>query len=117
MTLGVMGFGALMLLTLLAGGLPLPWRVAGPLLGAASIVYGVRVIARVRRLQWRGLLTPMLVFGLVLTGVTTFASTVHLAGNWDVEVARQQCLERSVTIAAKERCEREYLEAITPTGS
>lgn len=115
MTLGVMGFGGLMLLTLLAGGLPLPWRVAGPLLGVATVVYGVLVVGRVRRLQWRGLLAPMLVVGLALTGVTTLASTLQLTTNWDVEVQRQQCLERSVTIAAQERCEREYRESIRPS--
>ncbi|HLV55942.1 MAG TPA: hypothetical protein VKY71_10270 [Actinotalea caeni] len=113
-TTSVMLFGALMMGTLLAGSLPIPWQVAAPFVGLLSLWYGFRALLRVRRLQWRGMLTPMLVAGLLLTMMTTMSATTRVTLFWDEQTAYQRCSERAITIAAQERCDREYREAISP---
>lgn len=112
-----MTFGLLMMLTLLLGGLPVPWQVVAPLVGLLSLYYGFRALVRVRRLQWRGMLAPMLIGGLLLTSLTTMSVTTRVTMFWDEQLAYQQCRDNAITIAAKDRCEREYQESISPSGS
>lgn len=111
----VMRFGMLMLVSLLAGGLPLPWQLIAPIAGAATMAYGVAVLIRVVKLRWRGLLTPLLIGGLALTGMTTMTTTFQLTLFWDEQVAYQECREQAITIAAKERCLNDYRDATTPS--
>jgi hypothetical protein len=113
----VLVFGLLMLCSLLASDLPVPWQVVAPFVGIAALVYGTRLLIRVRTLRWPGLLTPMLVGGLVLTGLTTMTTTTQLTMFWDEQVAYQQCRERAITIAAQERCDREWEQARNPSQS
>lgn len=111
----VMLFGLAMLATLLANELPMPIRVLAPLVGVGAFVYGLRTLSRVRALRWRGMLTPMLIGGLVLTGLTTTSTTTQLTLFWDELSAYQECRDRALTIAAQDRCERERDEAMTPS--
>lgn len=104
-------FGLLMMGALLAGSLPIPWQILGPLVGVAALVHGVRTLVRVRKLRWPGLLSPMLIGGLMLTMVTTMGTTTELTMFWDEQVAYQDCRAEAVTIAAQERCQREWDEA------
>jgi hypothetical protein len=115
-TSAVMLFGLLMLLTLLAGGLPVPWQVLAPVVGVGTLWYGFRTLMRVRKLRWPGMLSPMLVGGLLLTAMTTLGTTTQLTMFWDEQVAYQECREQAITIAAQERCEREW-EAARGTQS
>ncbi|MFV0425814.1 MAG: hypothetical protein ACK5KU_02125 [Beutenbergiaceae bacterium] len=112
-----MRFGLLMLLTLMAGVLPIPWQVLAPIAGIASFAYGTTILVRVLRLRWRGLLTPLLVGGLALIGLTTLSSTTQLALFWDEQLAFQECREGAITIAAQERCLAQYQESIAPPTS
>lgn len=112
-TSAVMLFGLLMLLTLLAGDLPVPWQLVAPLVGVGTLWYGFRILGRVRKLRWPGLLAPMLVGGLLLTGLSTMGTTTQLALFWDDQVAYQQCSDRAITITAQERCDRAWEEART----
>lgn len=107
-----MAFGVLMMLTLLTGELPVPWQVAAPIVGMVTLGYGFRTLMRVYKLRWRGMLAPMLIGGLVLTALTTMSVTTRVTLLWDEQVAYQQCRDNAITIAAQERCEREYQEAI-----
>ena len=110
-TSAVMFFGLLMLLTLLAGDLPVPWQLVAPLVGVATLSYGFRILMRVRKLRWPGLLAPMLVGGLLLTGLTTMGTTTQLALFWDDQVTYQECQDHAITITAQERCERAWEDA------
>lgn len=110
-TSAVMLFGLLMLLTLLAGDLPVPWQLAAPLVGLATLAYGFRIFLRVRKMRWPGLLAPMLIGGLLLTGLTTMGTTTQLALFWDDQVAYQECRAEAITITAQERCDRAWDEA------
>lgn len=109
-----MRFGLLMLITLLAGSLPIPWQVLAPLAGTATLIYGVLVLVQLLRLRWRGILAPLLVGGLALAGLTTMATTTQVAFFWDEQVTYQECREGAITIAAQERCLAEYEEATRP---
>lgn len=113
----VLVFGVLMLGALLAGDLPVPWQVVAPFVGLGALVYGTRLLIRVRSLRWPGMLTPMLIGGLVLTGLTTMATTTRLTMYWDEQVAYQECRERAITIAAQDRCDREWEQARDPSQS
>jgi hypothetical protein len=104
-------FGLLMMATLLAGSLPIPWQLLAPVAGLATLAYGVRTLVKVRKLRWPGMLSPMLIGGLMLTLLTTMGSTAQLTMFWDEQVAYQECRERAITIAAQERCDQEWDEA------
>lgn len=104
-------FGLLMMTTLLAGGLPVPWQLLAPVAGVGTLVYGVRTLIRVRKLRWPGMLSPMLIGGLMLTMLTTLGTTTQLTMFWDEQVAYQECRENAVTIAAKDRCDQAWDEA------
>ena len=106
-----MVFGLLMMLTLLAGALPVPWQVVAPFVGLGALIHGVRTLIRVRTLRWPGMLSPMLIGGLMLTLLTTMGTTTTLTMFWDEQVAYQECRAGAVTIAAQERCQREWDEA------
>ncbi len=101
----------MMMGALLAGNLPIPWTLLAPLVGVGALVHGVRTLIRVRKLRWPGLLAPMLIGGLMLTMLTTMGTTTQLTMFWDEQVAYQECREQAVTIAAQERCQREWDEA------
>ncbi|WP_156252280.1 hypothetical protein [Pseudactinotalea terrae] len=104
-------FGLMMMATLLAGNLPVPWQLLAPLVGVGTLVFGVRTLGRVRKLRWPGMLSPMLIGGLMLTCLTTVGTTTQLTIYWDEQVAYQECRERAVTITAQERCDQEWDEA------
>ncbi|WP_420112597.1 hypothetical protein [Pseudactinotalea sp.] len=110
-TSGTLVFGLMMMGALLAGNLPIPWTLLAPLVGVGALVHGVRTLIRVRKLRWPGLLAPMLIGGLMLTMLTTMGTTTQLTMFWDEQVAYQECREQAVTIAAQERCQREWDEA------
>lgn len=108
-------FGLMMMATLLAGNLPVPWQVIAPVAGIGTLVYGVRALIKVRKLRWPGMLSPHAHRGPdahVAQGTTAKRTTY-----WDEQVAYQECRENAVTIAAQERCEREWDEARSPESS
>lgn len=104
-------FGLMMMATLLAGNLPVPWQLLAPLVGIGTLVFGTRTLMRVRKLRWPGMLSPMLIGGLMLTALTTVGTTTQLTMFWDEQVAYQECSERAVTITAQERCDQQWDEA------
>ena len=113
-TASTMLFGLMMMGTLLAGNLPVPWQLIAPVAGIGTLIYGVRALIKVRKLRWPGLLSPMLIGGLMLTSLTTMGTTAQLTMYWDEQVAYQECRERAVTIVAQERCRQEWDEARSP---
>ncbi len=111
-----MWFGLLMLAALLAYSLPWPIQVIAPVVGAVAFWQGVRTIMRARTLKWRGMLVPMLVAGLVLTGFMASGATADLALNWRAKAAYEECRSEAITIGAQDRCLRTYEDAVDPAN-
>lgn len=108
-------FGALMLCTLLtsqaAFRFPNPWVAVAIAVGVGTMAAGVRVLRRVLRLRWRGLLPVMLVAGIVISGVSTVANGAVLV-LWDEYTQAQECRDRAVTISALQQCETQLESAL-----
>ncbi|MBZ2197703.1 hypothetical protein [Occultella gossypii] len=107
----VMFFGLLLLAAVLTSGLPIPWQVAAPVFAAGAIVVGLRTMGRIRRAGVRGMISVFLTGGMVLSALMLFSS-VTLLSLWPAQVERQQCLDSALTIAAQDRCEQQFSEAV-----
>ncbi|TDE97582.1 hypothetical protein EXU48_05215 [Occultella glacieicola] len=107
----VMFFGLLLLAAVLTSGLPIPWQVAAPLFAGGAIVIGLRTLGKIRRFGVRGMITVFLTGGMVLSALLLFSS-VTLLSLWPAQVERQQCLDSALTIAAQDRCEQRFNEAV-----
>jgi len=106
----VLTFGLLTIGVVLATGLPLPWQVLGMALCLVALVQGVRALRAVLRAGARRML-PAVTIGLAVCALFA-VSSVSVLATWPVQVARQDCLERALTISARETCEAEYRQAL-----
>lgn len=106
----VLTFGLLTIGVVLATGLPLPWQVLGMALCVVALVQGVRALRAVLRAGARRML-PAVTIGLSVCALFAVSSGSVLA-TWPVQIARQECLERALTISAREACEVEYRQAL-----
>jgi hypothetical protein len=106
----VLAFGLLTIGVVLATGLPLPWQVLGMALCMVALVQGVRALRAVLRAGARRML-PAVTIGLAVCALFA-VSSVSVLATWPVQVARQDCLERALTISARETCEAEYRQAL-----
>lgn len=103
-------FGLVMVLVLLTSSLSFPWQLLAPVAGVVAIIVGVRAIRVARRVRWKGMLVPLLVGGIALTTLMALSAGATLT-MWDLEQERAQCHQRAVTLAASERCDREFEQA------
>lgn len=104
---------ALLLLTaLVAASLPLPWQLAALVPTLVAIVLGLRALTLAWRAGVRGVVTASLVLALAISGMLTMSLTTVIA-LWPIELEHQQCLRDALTIAAQERCEAEFTQAVT----
>ncbi|MBI9114151.1 hypothetical protein [Sanguibacter suaedae] len=108
----VLWFGLLMLASLLATALPLPWRLGGLAVVGAAVVLGVRALRRTWRAGVRGTMTFALSAGLVAT-LGLGATILAVIPVWDVETERQDCMDRAITLTARSSCQKAYDDAIT----
>ena len=106
----MLAFGLLTIGVVLATGLPLPWQVLGMALCVVALVQGVRALRAVLRAGARRML-PAVTIGLAVCALFA-VSSVSVLATWPVQVARQDCLERALTISARETCEAEYRQAL-----
>jgi hypothetical protein len=106
-----MQFGLAMLATLLATGLPLPWKVAAAVFGLAAVVLGVIALRAVWRAGARGALIPVLGTGLALSVLVLFGIVVVLL-LWPVQAELERCQRDALTISASEQCQKDFDEAI-----
>lgn len=107
----ILHFALLMLGSLLANLLPLPWKVASLAFVVAAIVFAIRALVAVRRSRLRGSLTPMLVVGLVVAGMVALSSISTLV-TWPLQMRHQECLADALTISAQDACESQYREDV-----
>ena len=99
-------FAVLVLASVLVATLRLPWQAAALPFALAAVVVGVRAIVVAVRARSRGL-TPVLAVGLVISLSWTLVLSVQLA-LWPAQQAKQECLERALTIGARSACESQF---------
>jgi len=101
----------LVLAALVTGTLPLPMQAAALLFSVAAIVVGVRALRAVWRPGLRERLAPVLLLGLVFASLLAISFSVMLA-LWPVQMERQECVSRALTLSARQACETRYQEAL-----
>ena len=104
-------FGLFMLAAVLTMQVHLPWQLISIAFAIGAVVVGVRALLRVFRQQIRGMIVVLLIFGLMLSGMLLVTSLVNLAV-WNEQMERQECLRSAITVAAQDRCEQRYQQAI-----
>lgn len=107
----VLHFGLFMLAAVLTMQVPLPWQLISIAFAAGALVVGIRALLRVFRQQIRGMISVLLIFGLLLSGMLLVTSLSNVAV-WDEQMERQQCMRSAITVAAQDRCEQTYQQAI-----
>lgn len=107
----IMHFVLLMLAALVTMALPLPWQAAALAFVVGAIVVGVRALRAAWRPGLRERLAPLLIFLLGFATLLALSLGLMLAF-WPVQIERQQCLARAVTISAREACDARYQEAL-----
>ncbi|MBD8078279.1 hypothetical protein [Cellulosimicrobium arenosum] len=107
----VLHFGLLLLVVVVVGTMPFPWRDVALLAAVAAIVAGVRAIVAARRARTRPLLVVALSLGLALSATIVLQSITSLL-LWDVEAAYQECLDGAITVDATARCDAERTQGI-----
>ncbi len=107
----VRGFGALSLGAILATALPLPWQVLGTVVCLAALVSGISALRAVIRSSARRRLLPVVTVGLAVCAVF-LVSSLSVIATWPIQQARQDCLDRAITLSAREQCEAEYRQSV-----
>ncbi|WP_250448645.1 hypothetical protein, partial [Actinotalea sp. C106] len=110
----VMHFGLMMLATILAVSLPLPWQAAALAFALGAVVLGIRALRAVWRSGLRGALVAILGFGLGLAALLTL-SLVTMLALWPVQMERQSCLRDALTISATTACEDQFQQRLDET--
>lgn len=105
-------FAMFMVATLLTMVLPLPWKVGAVVLGIGAVVAGARALATAWRGKVRGAVPALLGAGVAFAGLLVVSQLLLLA-LWPLEVERQECLRRALTVSAQEACEQQFTESVT----
>ncbi|WP_213283909.1 hypothetical protein [Cellulomonas hominis] len=104
-------FGVWLVAGVAASLLPLPWQAATVLFLVGAVLAGARALRTVAVARLRGGLLPMLVGGLLLTGLLLAGMLSSLVA-WGPVTDRQRCLEGALTESARATCERDYRQAV-----
>lgn len=100
-----------MLVGLLSSNLPLPWQILATLAYVAALVTGIRALISLWKAQVRGVALPMAIVGLIISGVL-LATSLSLLALWPLQMDRQDCLRRAVTISSEEKCEQDFEDGL-----
>lgn len=109
---GVRLFALLMISSVVASSLELPWSVASVLLSVAAIVVGVRALLTAVRLRVQGLPRIGLIAGLGLAGLTLLMQLVVVA-SWPLQWDYQQCRAGAITEEGEAACRQELDDRIS----
>jgi hypothetical protein len=104
-------FGVWLVAGVAASLLPLPWQAATVVFLVGAVVAGARALRKVAVARLRGGLLPMLVGGLLLTGLLLAGMLSSLVA-WGPLMDHQRCLQGALTESAQATCERDYREAV-----
>ena len=105
-------FALLVLASLIANGLPLPWQAGALAFSLPALVVGVLALRAVVRAGLRRLPTVMLGVGLTMT-VFMVIGQIGLLALWPVQQDLQECRSRALTLSATEQCQRDFEERIS----
>jgi hypothetical protein len=105
-------FGVYLLAAIAVSMLPLPWQAASLVFVVGALLSGLRALGAVRLARLGGVM-PMLVAGLVMTGLLLMATLYSLSG-WTAATERQDCLRTALTESARVACEQQYEDALLP---
>lgn len=104
-------FSAWLLAGVVISLLPAPWRLATVVFLVGAGVAGVRAMHAAGTARVRGGLLPLLIAGLVMTGILLVGSLGSLA-TLPVDLERQTCLGSALTRSAEAACERAYEDGL-----
>ena len=105
-------FALLVLASLIANGLPLPWQAGALAFSLPALVVGGLALRAVVRAGLRRLPTVMLGLGLTMT-VFMVIGQIGLLALWPVQQDLQECRSRALTLSAGEQCQRDFDERIS----
>jgi len=97
----------LVVATLLAHALPLPWKVAAPVLGIVAAVVSIVGLTRALRVKAPGSLRAIFVVGLVVSLFLVLISAAQVAF-WPLTAEYEQCVRSALTRSGQDRCMVEY---------
>jgi hypothetical protein len=97
----------LVVATLLAHALPLPWKVASPVLGIVAAVVSIIGLTRALRVKAPGNLRAIFVVGLVVSLFLVLLSLAQVAF-WPLTAEYEQCIRSALTQSVQDRCMVEY---------
>ncbi|NKX53183.1 hypothetical protein [Arthrobacter mobilis] len=97
----------LVLATLLAYPLPLPWKVVAPVLGIATAVVAIIGLRRAVRARATGTLRTVFILGLVVSLFFILTSLAQVVF-WPLTADYEQCIRSALTQTAQDRCMAEY---------
>ncbi|HZI96068.1 MAG TPA: hypothetical protein VFD41_00930, partial [Actinomycetales bacterium] len=105
-------FALLVLASLIANGLPLPWQAGALVFSLVAFVVGVMALRAVLRARMRRLPAVMLGIGLSMT-VLLVIGQIGLLALWPLQQDLQECRDRALTLSATEECQRDFDERIS----
>lgn len=99
--------GGLLIASVLASTLRVPWSAVSGLFTIAAVVMAVRGLVQARRARVRGTVPAMMGASLAVAAVWGLVSLGMLA-LWPAQAARQECLDSALTVTAQRQCERQF---------
>jgi hypothetical protein len=106
----------LVLATLLAYTLPLPWKVAAPVLGIIAGTVSIVGLTRAFRAKAPGSLRAIFVLGLVVSLFFVIISLAQVAF-WPLTAEYEQCMRSALTHMGRERCIADYEQRLQDLGN
>jgi hypothetical protein len=104
-------FTLLVVASLVAAGLPLPWQAGALAFSLPALVVGALALRAVIRARMRRLPALMLGIGLTMTAFMVIGQ-IGLLVLWPVQQDLQECRSRALTLSATEQCQRDFDERI-----
>lgn len=104
-------FTLLLLACLLLSSAPLPWRMGALALVVATLVAGGLTLRRVWQAKVRGTIVVAVAAGMAVS-LTLGLATLAVIPVWDIEKARQTCLDEAITHSARSACLVDYEDAL-----
>jgi len=101
----------LMLATLLASSLPLPWKAATAVIALATAVVSIVGLVKVVRAGMPGTYRITFVLGLITSGFFLLTSLAQIVF-WPVTAEFEACTRTAVTQSAQESCAKDYSDQL-----
>lgn len=100
-------FAFSIVLALLASYLELPWKVAAPVLGVASVTFAIIGLVKASRCGFHRLLRIGLALGIGAALVLTISSATMVV-LWPITSEYETCMSQALTVRAEANCQQVY---------